>query len=44
MITELVTFKLPNGMTRDRLINNYRQTAPKWHENPDLIRKNYLYG
>jgi hypothetical protein len=43
MITEVVTFKLSTGMTRDQLISNYRQTAPKWRENPDLIRKNYLY-
>ncbi len=43
MITEVVTFKLPNGMTREQLVANYRQTAPKWHENPDLMRKNYLY-
>jgi hypothetical protein len=43
MITEVVTFKLPTGMTRDQLISNYRQTAPKWRDNPDLIRKNYLY-
>jgi dsRNA-specific ribonuclease len=43
VITEIVTFKLPNGMTREQLIANFRQTAPKWHENPDLIRKNYLY-
>jgi hypothetical protein len=43
MITEVVTFKLPMGMTREQLIGNYRQTAPKWRENPDLIRKNYLY-
>jgi len=43
MITEVITFKLPKGMTRDQLVANFRQTAPKWHENPDLIRKNYLY-
>jgi hypothetical protein len=43
MITELVTFKLPTEMTREQLVANYRQTAPKWRENPDLIRKNYLY-
>jgi hypothetical protein len=28
MITEVVTFKLPTGMTREELISNYRQTAP----------------
>ena len=43
MITEVITFKLPAGMTRDQLVDNFRQTAPKWHLNPDLIRKNYLY-
>jgi len=43
MITEIITYKLPQGMTRDQPIDNFHQTAPKWHENPDLIRKNYLY-
>ncbi len=43
MLTEIVTFKLPQGMTREQLVANFRQTAPKWRENPDLIRKNYLY-
>lgn len=43
MITEIVTFKLPQGMAREQLVANFRQTAPKWRENPALIRKNYLY-
>jgi len=43
MITEIVTFKLPQSMTRKQLVDNFRQTAPKWHANPNLIRKNYLY-
>jgi hypothetical protein len=43
MITEFVTFALPKGMTREQLVDNYRQTAPKWRQNPDLIRKNYLF-
>jgi hypothetical protein len=43
MITEVVTFTLPRSMTRDELVANYRQTAPKWRQNPDLIRKNYLF-
>lgn len=43
MISEVVTLKLPTGMTREQLITNYRQPAPKWRENPDLIRKNCLY-
>jgi hypothetical protein len=43
MITEFVTFKLPEGMTREQLVNNYKETAPKWRQNADLIRKNYLF-
>jgi hypothetical protein len=43
MITEIITFNLPQGMTREQLVDNFRQTALKWHQNPDLIRKNYLY-
>jgi hypothetical protein len=30
-------------MTQEQLISNDRQTAQKWREHPDLIRKNYLY-
>lgn len=43
MITEIVLFKLPEGMTRDQLVANYRASAPRWRENPDLIRKNYIF-
>ena len=43
MLTEIVTVKLPAGMTRDEVISNFETTAPTWRENPDLIRKNYLF-
>ncbi len=43
MITEVVLFDLPKGMTREQVIANYRESAPGWRANPDLIRKNYLY-
>ena len=43
MITEIVILKLPEGTTRAEVISNYEKTAPTWRENPDLIRKNYLY-
>jgi len=43
MITELVMFDLPNGITREKVVADMRQSAPKWRENSDLIRKNYLY-
>ena len=43
MITEIVTFKLPEGTTREALIANYEKTSEGWSRNPDLIRKYYLY-
>ena len=43
MITEIVTFKLPEGITREEVLAMYAKTAPTWAENPDLIRKNNLF-
>lgn len=43
MITELVTFALPAGMTRDQVVESFRKSVPAWSANADLIRKNYIY-
>jgi hypothetical protein len=43
MITELVLFALPEGMTREQVRAAFARTAPKWRAHPELIRKNYLY-
>jgi hypothetical protein len=43
MITEIIVFDLPDGMTREEVVTNYRRSAPNWRSNPGLIRKNYLY-
>ena len=43
MITEIVTFRLPEGASREEVFRNFEQTAPTWQQNPDLIRKHYLY-
>ena len=43
MITEIVTFKLPDGSVREDVFANFEKTAAIWGDNPDLIRKNYLY-
>lgn len=43
MITEIVTFSLPEDMTRDELMSKYRQTVERWRANPDLIRKHYFF-
>jgi hypothetical protein len=43
MITEIVLFKLPAGMTLEQYTVGARKSAADWAANPDLIRKNYLY-
>jgi len=43
MITEIVTFPIPAGMTRDQVVALYEESVPTWKSNPDLLRKNYLY-
>ena len=43
MITEIVTFRLPPNSTREDVFAAFEKTATIWSENPDLVRKNYLY-
>jgi len=43
MITEVVTFKVPEGTTREEHASKSRSSALAWGENPDLIRKYYLF-
>lgn len=43
MITEIVTFKLPEGMSRERVVELFEASAKIWREHPKLHRKNYLY-
>ena len=43
MITEIVLFRLPDGMTREDAIAKYRLSVPGWRANPDLIRKTFLF-
>lgn len=43
MVTEIVTFKVRPGTTRQEVFAKYETTAPKWKANTDLIRKNYLF-
>lgn len=43
MMIEVITFKLPDGMTRDEVIKNYRDTTEKWRAVEELVRKSYLY-
>ncbi len=43
MITELVLFDLPPGISREHVVAGMRDTAPAWRANRELVRKNYLY-
>ena len=43
MITEIVLFRLPEGMSREAAIAKYRLSVPTWQANPDLIRKTFLF-
>ena len=43
MITEIVIFDLPKGISREELLAKYRLSAAKWAQNPDLIRKYYFF-
>ena len=40
MITVIVNFALPSGMTREEVISKFEHTVQKWSDNQDLIRKN----
>lgn len=43
MITELVLFNVPAGITRPQVVAGMRSSVDAWRANPELIRKNYLY-
>ena len=43
MITELVLFNLPSGITRDEVVAGMRTSTAHWRANPELVRKNYIY-
>jgi hypothetical protein len=43
MITEIVTFRLPDGMSREDAIAKYRLSVPVWRANADLLRKAFLF-
>jgi hypothetical protein len=43
MITEIVLFRLPDGMNREEAIAKYRLSIPAWQANPDLLRKSFLF-
>ena len=43
MLIEIITFGLPDDMTRADVMKNYADTTEKWSKVGELIRKSYLY-
>ena len=43
MMIEVITFQLPEEMTRDDVIKNYEDTTDKWRNINGLIRKSPIY-
>jgi hypothetical protein len=43
MITEIVTFEVPEGTTREAIVAKFEATAPIWQANQDLVRKYYIF-
>lgn len=43
MITEVVIFNLPEALTREQVAIAFRKSVEIWRQNPDLLRKYYLY-
>ena len=43
MITEIVLFDLPKGTTRAQMIAQFRESIPRWRDNPDMLRKHMIF-
>jgi len=43
MITEYVLFRLPAGISRAEVVQGMHEVAPRWRQEPGLIRKTFIY-
>jgi hypothetical protein len=43
MISEIVTWELPEGMTKDEVTAKFRASVPVWQTKSDLIHKAFLF-
>lgn len=43
MITEIVRFKIGDGLDRDEILKRFESTMHVWAEQDDLIRKYYIF-
>lgn len=44
MITAIVRFKLPEGVTLEQATAKFQESAPRFRAAPGLVRKYYLFG
>lgn len=43
MITALVQFSVPAGVSREQVFENMKKVAPRFEKMPGLIRKNFIF-
>jgi len=43
VITEIVLFDLPKGTTRERMLAQFRDSIPRWRDNPEMLRKHMIF-
>jgi hypothetical protein len=43
MITEIVLWKMPDGMSRDEIVAKFKSTVPTWQANQNLIHEAFLF-
>jgi hypothetical protein len=43
MITEIVTWTMPPGITQEEATLKYRLSVPTWQANPNLFHKAFLF-
>ncbi|MCW9036209.1 MAG: hypothetical protein OQK35_02590 [Alphaproteobacteria bacterium] len=42
MISEIVSFKIPTGMSREEILEDAKTTIERWSNYPGLLRKTYV--
>jgi hypothetical protein len=43
MITEIVLWKMPDGMSREEIVAKFKSSVPTWQANQNLIHKAFLF-
>ena len=43
MITEIVLWRMPDGMSREEILTKFKASVPTWQANPNLIHKAFVF-